>query len=263
LTVNPQSEKNRKLQYALGPNPREWEKIVMLRKMVFMAVVAMVGSLLSAGDVSANYYINSVVNNSSDSVSVASVVAPRGSIARNNLGWNGHSLIVSGPSVGEIKVYEDGSKCPGASWAAKIEHGTQKWGFAYEGNGAINITINADFTVTVGGSGTPGGNGRVVPGGCDAAPAAVTVTGCAQPGVESSCVVLQSGGVTYEISSAHPSPAWDHYITVTGTRTGGASTCQQGTPLTVTAWSYIIPPPGACPARPANPLRDPGPPYNP
>jgi hypothetical protein len=141
----------------------------------FIMGVVIAGSLLAAGDASANYYINSVVNNSPESVSVSSVVEAGKSISRTGLGWNGHLLTVSGPSLGVIKVSEDGTKCPGASWAAEIEHSNQKWGFAYEGNGAINITINADSSVTIGGSGTPGGNGRVVPGGCAAATPTATI----------------------------------------------------------------------------------------
>ena len=142
----------------------------------FIAGTVMVGSLLAASEASANYYINSVVNNSSEPVNVSSVVDPGKSIKTSNLGWNGRLLTVSGTSLGLVKISEDGSKCPGASWAAEIEHGNQKWGFAYEGNGAINITINADSSVTVGGSGTPGGNGRVIPGGCAAATPTPTPT---------------------------------------------------------------------------------------
>ena len=134
----------------------------------FITGVIIAGSFLAAGDASANHYINSVVNNSREPVSVTSVVEPGKSIPRTSLGWSYQPLTVSGPSLGVIKV-ENGPKCPGASWAAEIEHGNQKWGFAYEGNGAINITINADSSVTIGGSGSPGGNGKVVPGGCAAA----------------------------------------------------------------------------------------------
>ncbi len=73
-------------------------------------------------------------------------------------------------------MFENGSKCPGVLLGPReIEHGNPKWGFAYEGNGAINITINADFSVTIGGSGSPGGNGRVVPGGCAAATPTATI----------------------------------------------------------------------------------------
>jgi phage terminase large subunit-like protein len=89
---------------------------------------------------------------------------------------------------------------------------------------------------------------------------AVTVTGCAQPGVESGCVIMKSGDQTYIISGANPAPAWDHWIRVTG-KPGGASTCQQGTQLSDITWTYVHNP-QACPPRPPS-LWDPGPPYNP
>lgn len=90
----------------------------------------------------------------------------------------------------------------------------------------------------------------------------VTITGCAQPGVESACVTINANNTTYEISGASPEPAWDHWITLTGKpQVGGARICG-GTHLTNITWSYAQHA-GACPARPANPLRDPGPPYRP
>jgi hypothetical protein len=134
------------------------------RRYVIAGSVA-AGGLLAAGEASANFYINSVVNNSHEPINVESTVAPGKSIPRSSLGWSFYPFTISGPSLGPVKIY-DGPKCPGASWAAEIVQGTQKWGFAYEGNGAINIAINADSSVSISGSGTPGGNGRVVPGGC-------------------------------------------------------------------------------------------------
>jgi len=77
---------------------------------------------------------------------------------------------ITGRLLGDVRIYEDGSKCPGASWAVEIEHGAQKWAFAYEGNGAIDITISAEHAVTI------GGNGRVVPGGCNASVQMATLT---------------------------------------------------------------------------------------
>ena len=88
----------------------------------------------------------------------------------------------------------------------------------------------------------------------------ITITGCAEPGVESACVIMKADGATYNISGAGPRPpAWGHWITVTGKRrTGGASSCE-GTPLTDMTWSYVQRP-QACPPRPPS-LWDPGPAY--
>lgn len=181
----------------------------------FVTGTIMVGSLLTASEASANYYINSVVNHSSEPVSVSSVVDPGKSVNQSNLGWNGRLLTVSGTSLGVIKISENGSTCPGNSWAAEIEHGNQKWGFAYEGNGAINITINADSTVTIGGSGTPGGNGRVVPGGC----AAATPTPTPTPTATIICWYNASYAYTGSDSVGRNTPA---YPVGVATRTGNS-----------------------------------------
>lgn len=114
----------------------------------------------------ANYYLNTVVNNTGNSITVSSIIGPGATVTRAGLGRNGFKLAIGVPKSGVIVIYEDGTSCPGFTWAAKIEYNGQKWGFGYEGDGMINLTINADNSLVVGGTGTPGGNGRVFPGGC-------------------------------------------------------------------------------------------------
>jgi hypothetical protein len=92
----------------------------------------------------------------------------------------------------------------------------------------------------------------------------VLIKGCAQPGVESACVTMNSGGNAYEISGAGPTPpAWDRWIELSGRRTSGARICG-GMALAEMTWRYLQTPEivGKCPSRPPNPLRDPGPPYH-
>lgn len=108
----------------------------------------------------ANYFLGTVVNNTSNSVVVGSMVPAGSSITRDGLGRSGFLLAIGVPQSGVVRIYEDGTKCPGFTWAAKIEYAGQKWGFGYEGNGVINLTLNADDSLTV------GGNGTVFPGGC-------------------------------------------------------------------------------------------------
>ena len=129
-------------------------------------VVAVTVIGLASGGANANYYLNQVTNNSQQTISVASLIPNGSSVGYGGLGRNGFRMGIAIPKFGVVNIYEDGTKCPGYSWAAKIEYGAQKWGFGYEGDGKINITINADSTIVIGGSGTPGGNGKVFPGGC-------------------------------------------------------------------------------------------------
>jgi len=64
----------------------------------------------------------------------------------------------------------------------------------------------------------------------------VTVSGCARAGVESGCVILQSGGQTYNISSATPRPQVNTCGTVRGRPSNNPTTCMQGTLLSPATW---------------------------
>ncbi len=79
----------------------------------------------------------------------------------------------------------------------------------------------------------------------------VTVSGCAQPGVEAGCIVLKAeDGTLYNITAAVPKPEPGVAGTVTGTVSQAASTCMQGTVLSPATWQ---PKPGAaCPAPKPN-----------
>ena len=67
----------------------------------------------------------------------------------------------------------------------------------------------------------------------------VTITGCAQAGVESGCVVLNSGSTLYNITAAKPAPKLGVPGTVTGTVFSGASFCQQGIILSPASWTPV------------------------
>ncbi|ESY92901.1 hypothetical protein [Mesorhizobium sp. LNHC229A00] len=64
----------------------------------------------------------------------------------------------------------------------------------------------------------------------------VTVTGCAESGVENGCIVMKDGDKLYNITRATPKPTANTYGTVTGTASGGIDLCQQGTLLTAAQW---------------------------
>ncbi|ESW62864.1 MULTISPECIES: hypothetical protein [unclassified Mesorhizobium] len=64
----------------------------------------------------------------------------------------------------------------------------------------------------------------------------VNVSGCAEKGVESGCVVLKDKDQLYNITHASPKPIPGTYGTVTGTVSGDADICQQGTLLKAAEW---------------------------
>ncbi|MFC3320717.1 hypothetical protein [Mesorhizobium cantuariense] len=64
----------------------------------------------------------------------------------------------------------------------------------------------------------------------------VTASGCAEAGVENGCIVMKDGEKLYNITHATPKPTVGTYGTVTGSVTGDADTCQQGTLLKPAEW---------------------------
>lgn len=66
----------------------------------------------------------------------------------------------------------------------------------------------------------------------------ITVSGCAEKGIEFGCIALRTlTGKTYNISAAQPTPVPGTYGTVKGTlRPGGISFCQQGEIINPAAW---------------------------
>jgi hypothetical protein len=65
----------------------------------------------------------------------------------------------------------------------------------------------------------------------------ITVSGCAERGVEFGCIVLRTvTGRTYNISAAQPMPEPGTYGTVKGMIWQGVSFCQQGPIIKPAAW---------------------------
>jgi hypothetical protein len=65
----------------------------------------------------------------------------------------------------------------------------------------------------------------------------ITTSGCATAGVEAGCVMLESGGVVYDITAAKPKPEPGTFGTVKGSADGKVSICQQGTILDPAQWT--------------------------
>jgi hypothetical protein len=65
----------------------------------------------------------------------------------------------------------------------------------------------------------------------------ITTSGCAMAGVEAGCVVLESGGVVYNITAAQPKPEPGTFGTVKGAAAERMSSCQQGTILDPAHWT--------------------------
>src|SRR6185503_1099057 len=59
----------------------------------------------------------------------------------------------------------------------------------------------------------------------------VRFQGCVKPGVEAGCLIVESGGKTYNVSSAKAKIKIGDFVSGSGER-GGMSTCMQGEALT-------------------------------
>jgi hypothetical protein len=67
----------------------------------------------------------------------------------------------------------------------------------------------------------------------------VTITGCPQPGIEAGCIVISGTGGIYNITSAKPTPTIGVAGKVTGTVSGGVSSCGQGNILSPATWTPV------------------------
>jgi len=67
-------------------------------------------------------------------------------------------------------------------------------------------------------------------------PGSVQFNGCASAGTEPGCLMLRSGGVTYDVTLASPRPSINMGMIGNGTILTGPTTCQEGVALTGIHW---------------------------
>lgn len=67
----------------------------------------------------------------------------------------------------------------------------------------------------------------------------VAFTGCTAAGVETGCLIVTSGGKTYNISSARPRPDPGRAISGRGVVAKEMSHCMQGPILKQVRWRYV------------------------
>jgi hypothetical protein len=65
----------------------------------------------------------------------------------------------------------------------------------------------------------------------------VTVSGCAETGIEAGCIMLKADGKLYNITAAVPKPKIGEYGTVQGTPADAVTICMQGTVLSPATWT--------------------------
>jgi hypothetical protein len=73
----------------------------------------------------------------------------------------------------------------------------------------------------------------------EAKPPRINFSGCVRPGVESGCLIVNSGQVLFNVSAARPRPRLNRWIVGSGLRASGVTFCQQGVALTAVRWHYV------------------------
>jgi hypothetical protein len=67
----------------------------------------------------------------------------------------------------------------------------------------------------------------------------VQAQGCPFDGVEAGCLMIDDGGVVYDITASNPQPQKNHLgVAVQGCLDSSPNTCQQGKRLKNVTWSY-------------------------
>jgi hypothetical protein len=100
--------------------------------------------------------IGQLTNNSGQPVTISVPFGP-GTVAGlpNQLSNRGNlAVIVLGTGAVVFTDQGHNTPCSRPYWGVKIEYGTQTWGFFYDGNGLVNMTVNADGSVSF----APGSN---------------------------------------------------------------------------------------------------------
>lgn len=116
---------------------------------------------LSAAPAYALWTIRTVVNKTDQIVSVSIPVYAGATKTSQNMVVTG-SLVVAIPGHGVVSFQDKGHNtlCRHPYWGVAITYNAQQWGFFYDGAGTIDMTINADGSLTF----VAGPGGQVVNG---------------------------------------------------------------------------------------------------
>jgi hypothetical protein len=107
----------------------------------------------------ANWIVRNVTNHTNQPVTYALSFGPGTSNASTASQVRGDAVLVI-PSTGALMFKDIGhdSPCSRPYWAVAITLNDRKWHFYYDGNGAVDVTVAADGTVTL----TPASEGSQV-----------------------------------------------------------------------------------------------------
>lgn len=99
---------------------------------------------------SANWHIRQVVNNSSQPVTFSVPIGRGTSPNVSALAQTRGDAVLMIPARGALVFRDIGHAfpCGRPYWGVAISYGGQKWGFFYDGDGALDVTVAADGGVS-------------------------------------------------------------------------------------------------------------------
>lgn len=115
-----------------------------------LAVLAAAGMVLAAQPASANWYIQNLTNHSGQEVTLLIPINEGQTKARANISMGGN-IAIQIPGRGIVK-FKDTRHRPapcGPYWSVAITYNAQQWTMYYDGDGLVDVTLNADGSVTL------------------------------------------------------------------------------------------------------------------
>jgi hypothetical protein len=129
--------------------------------MNFRHVVLTLAVINVSTTASANWSLRTIVNKSNQIASVSVPIAP-GATVPGNFAQRRGDIAVIVPGQGPIVFLDQGhnTPCDRPYWGVSVSFKKQTWGFFYDGDGTLDLTINADGTISL----AAGPAGQVVAG---------------------------------------------------------------------------------------------------
>jgi len=133
-----------------------------MKRVVGIALLAIAATPLASASAWANWSLRSLTNNYGQIVSISLPFAPGESRQSDKYLVRGNMAVVV-PGQGAIIFTDKGhnTPCSRPYWGVLIEYLDKKWGFYYDGEGTVDLKVNADGSIAL----TPGPAGQIVPGG--------------------------------------------------------------------------------------------------
>lgn len=135
-----------------------------MRSPVLASVSALALFLGLTVPASATWAIRTLTNQTNQTLGVSYPIGPGGRLGSNTMSGGDAVIAVPGHGIVTFKDMGHNTPCSRPYWGVAIKYKGQQWGLFYDGGGTVDVTINADgslsmvggpASVVVAGSGPP------------------------------------------------------------------------------------------------------------